>query len=399
MAGFGIIGFAGLAAVPQILLGTTAVFTVLCIELPRSLGMVDLNASDVFKGCRRFLAYCAPEAIALACVFLLAVLLRLRGDMHVPADPLEAEVWEEIKKEWPVLMGGDTLLNLQSMLRLLIFASAAFRAGLFQGFSSKPMVTTSVDQGNGRVAALLSPLCGMGAALSLGGMLARTRLCAQAAIYRLEGPLSMGGDLPMFCDLCSIPLLVAMAFSALRPSSGSPLRTSAAAAFALWVASRHYLNLAKDPSTDSLFTLTYVLEFLAAMAFLGRAVVNSGHEAEGSQRGRAFVGFVHVLMAFQQALSAYYFLTAFEPSPKLVGNGRPFCVIIWSNLLAFGAYLCAAGLYLGGLCAEDAERSDNNRTEATENVLSTTMSPDFSTSSDMPMVMNPAMVPVVSIEL
>mmetsp|Transcript_35215 Transcript_35215/g.63914 ORF Transcript_35215/g.63914 Transcript_35215/m.63914 type:complete len:396 (-) Transcript_35215:164-1351(-) len=390
MAGFGIIGFAGLAAVPQILLGTTAVFTVLCIELPRSLGMVDMNASDVFKGCRRFLAYCAPEAFGLACVFILAVLLRLRGDMQVPTDPLEVEVWEEIKAEWPVLMGGDTLLNLQSMLRLLIFMSAAFRAGLFNGFSSKQMVTTSADQGNGSVAALVSPLSGMGAALSLGGMLARTRLCTQASIYRLEGPLSMGGDLPMFCDLCSVPLLMALAFSALRPSSGSPVRTAAATAFALWVASRHYLNLAKDSSMDGLFTLTYVLEFLAALAFMGRAAMSSGHEVEGGQRGRAFVGFVHVLMAFQQALSAYYFLTAFEPSPNLVGSGRPFCVIIWSNLLAFGAYLCAAGLCLGGLCAESAERGESNGRDRSGDAFNPAMSRELSTSPNMPAVITPA---------
>jgi hypothetical protein len=42
MTGFGIVGFAGLAAMPQILLCTTAVMTVMCIELPRSLGMVEL---------------------------------------------------------------------------------------------------------------------------------------------------------------------------------------------------------------------------------------------------------------------------------------------------------------------------------------------------------------------
>lgn len=386
MSGFGIVGFAGLAAMPQILLGTTAVFTVLCIEIPRSLGMVDLNACDVFKGCRRFVAYCAPEAVGLTCVFLLAVLLRLRGDTDTPTDPLVIEAWEEIKKEWPVLMGGDTLLNLQSMLRLLIFTSAAFRAGLFRGYSSKDMLTMSGEQVGGRVASLTSPLSGMGAALALGGMLARTRLCAQVPDYRLEGPLSMGGDLPMFCDLCSVPLLMALAFSALRPSSGSPVRIAAATAFAMWVASRHYLNLAKDSSMDSLFTLTYVLEFLAALAFMARAAMNSGHEVEGGQRGRAFVGFVHVLMAFQQALSAYYFLEAFRPSPNLVGSGRPFCVCIWCNLLAFGAYLCAAGLCLGGLCMETSERRESTGRDNLGAALNSTTSGERSTNHHVPVI-------------
>lgn len=369
MTGFGIIGFAGLAAMPQFLLGTTAVMTVLCIELPRSLGMVDLNARDVLVGCRRFLAFCAPEAIGLATIFLVAVLLRLRGDLEIPSDQLSLEVWEEIKEEWPVLMGADTLLNLQSMLRLLIFMSAAVRAGLFPGIkvngNEKVVMDLGKDQLSENSSTVMSPLFGTGAALSLGGMLARTRLCAQAEIYRLEGPLSLGGDLPMLCDLLSVILLIGLSVSTLRPSTGTPVRTAAATAFALWIASKHYLNLAKDPSADSLFTLTHVLEFFAALAFLGRAMMNSGYEIEGSKRGRALIGFVHVLMAFQQALSAYYFLTAFEPSPKLVAAGRPFCVLIWSNLLAFGAYLCAAALYFGGLTAETSEERSNSNIRST----------------------------------
>mmetsp|Transcript_150764 Transcript_150764/g.266096 ORF Transcript_150764/g.266096 Transcript_150764/m.266096 type:complete len:362 (-) Transcript_150764:139-1224(-) len=357
MNGFGIIGFAGLAAMPQILLGTTAVITVLCIELPHSLGIVDLKPRDVFVGCKRFLRFCAPEAIGLACVFLVAVLMRLRGDMEIRTYPEAVEVWEEIKAEWPVLMGADTLLNFQSMLRVLIFTSAAFRAGIFHGFkaSASKMVTMSLDHENGSSTAAMSPLSGTGAALFFGAMLARARLYARSEIYKPEGPLS--GDVPFFCDLCALPLLLFLSLSAVRPKIGSPIRITGAIAFAMWVASNHHLNLARNPSIDSLFTLVHVLEFLAALAFLGRAAMESGGDAEGGQRGRALVGFVHVLMAFQQALSAYYFLTAFEPSPYLTGAGHPCCVLTWCNLLAFGAYLCAAGLYLGGLCAESSEHS------------------------------------------
>mmetsp|Transcript_64117 Transcript_64117/g.106201 ORF Transcript_64117/g.106201 Transcript_64117/m.106201 type:complete len:413 (+) Transcript_64117:86-1324(+) len=379
MNGFGIIGFAGLAAMPQILLGTTAVMTVLCIELPRSLGLVDLNAHAVFVGCRHFFAYCAPEAVGLMTVFLVAVLLRLRGDFTVPSDPLAAEVWEEVKEAWPVLMGADTLLSLQSLLRLLIFTSAAFRAGAFPGFTAKKdkiLPTPSGTDHSNRSLPLgvktlanrmdpnvMSPLSGMGAVLSLGGMSTRVWLYTHAEIYRLEGPLSLGGYLPLVCDLCSVALLMTLAHRALRPSTGTPLRIIAAGAFALMVSSQHYVNLAKDSSLDSVFTLTYVLECLAAFAFACRAAINSSSEIQGSQRGRAFMGFVHVLMAFQQTLSAYYFLTALEPSPKLVGAGRPFCVLIWSNLLAFAAYLCAAGLYFGGLCAEGSDSSSTNGTQ------------------------------------
>lgn len=395
MAGFGLIGFAGLAAAPQFLLGFTAVATVLCIELPRSLGMVDLNARDVFKGCRRFLIYCAPEAIGLAAVFLIAVLLRLGGDMHVPKDPVSAEVWEEIKSEWPVLMGADTLLNFQSMLRVLIFTSAAFRAGLLSGLiefslkaNSRPTLDNlCVGQMGKVVTAVTSPLSGLGAALSLGGMLARAQLCTRAEIYRLEGPLALSGYLPLLCDYCSAALLITLAFNALRHCSRTFVHTAAVSAFAMWLASQHYLNLAKDSSIDGLFTLTYVLEFFAALAFLGRAVMKSGYDAESSQHGRAFVGFVHVLMAFQQGLAAYYFLTAFEPSPKLVGAGRPFCVVIWSNLLALGAYLAAAGLYFGGLCAECSDDTSSSGSSSgsarTDFTMNTIMPTDASTRIQM----------------
>lgn len=360
MTSFDVIGFAVLAAVPQILLSNTAVMTVLCIELPRCMGMVDLKARDIFIGFRHFFLYCAPEAIGLATVFLAAVHLRLRGDLQMPKDLLAAEVWKDIKNEWPVLMGADTLLCLQSMLRLLIFMSAAVRAGAFPNLQASKH---NLQKNSGVDSDVLPPLAGMGATLSLVGVLARVRLYTSAQIYRLEGPLSLNGNLPLFCDLCSVPLLLALSFRAMLPSTGKPLQSAAAIALAFLVASQNYLNLAKDSSMDSLFTLTQVSEFFASLAFLGRAVMHTGNEIQGSQHGRAFVGFVHVLMAFQEALSAYYVLTAFEPSPKLVSAGQPFVVFIWSNLLAFAAYLCAAGLYFGTLCSEGSEHSSIDRTD------------------------------------
>merc|ERR1719382_159036 len=105
----------------------------------------------------------------------------------------------------------------------------------------------------------------------------------------------------------------------------------------------HYLKLDGSPENDSLFILAHVLEVLAAFAFLVRTVASycSGKKSSG------YVGFIQVLMPIQQALSAYYFLTAFEPSPNIVGRGRPMCVLIIGNLMQLAAYLCAAGLYLG----------------------------------------------------
>merc|ERR1719262_1268053 len=104
-------------------------------------------------------------------VLLLAAILRLRGDTEVMTDPAMVKVWEQIKAEWPILMGADTLLNLQAMLRLLVVLFVAYRA----------------DAG-GR-----SPLTGLAALLSLAGALARGMLTTRSTMYRLEGPLALGG--------------------------------------------------------------------------------------------------------------------------------------------------------------------------------------------------------------
>lgn len=372
MASFGV---SCLGIAPEHLVGAAAVMIAVCIEFPR---MLDLTASDIFMGCKRFFMYCTPEALGLAAIFSLAVFLRLCSDMHTPNDSVSVEIWEEIKTEWPILMGADTLLNFQSMLRVLIFTSAACRAGLLSGLikctfrqsSQQILGHQSTGQFRTVATAVASPLSGMGVALSLGSMLARARLCTQAEVYMPEGPLSLAGYLPLFCDYLSVLLLLTLAPSVLLRCTRTLVCTAAATTFATWLASRHYLNLAQDSNIDGLFTLTYILEFLAACAFFGRAVLNSGCDTQASQHGHTFMGFVHVLMAFQQALGAYYFLTAFEPSPKIVGAGRPCCVVIWTNLVALGAYLAAAGLYFGGLCAEGPQDGIGNGSGRAETIFS-----------------------------
>mmetsp|Transcript_86469 Transcript_86469/g.153154 ORF Transcript_86469/g.153154 Transcript_86469/m.153154 type:complete len:396 (+) Transcript_86469:83-1270(+) len=367
-ASFGVMSLSGFT---QVALSATAVAAVLGVEVPRSLGMKDLRTRDVVVGCGRFLCNCAPEAMGLVAVILLSVALRLRGDVENFADPAAAAVWTEIKEEWPVLMGADTLLNVQAMLRLLIFFSAARRMGcgpelagraLTAGSGSPDRAVDQLDCGDHDdtpAKDFASPLSGVAAALFLGSMLVRSRMTVQSAAYRLEGPLALGGALPGFCELAMIPALAALSARALWDSAQSAgVRVAAAAGFSVWVASRHYLNLALNPTIDSLFILAHVLEFFAALAFLGNAIWSSGQEQGNSKRGRAFLGFVNVLMAFQQGLSTYYFLTAFTPSPNTVGAGRPFCVLIMSNLLQLAAYLASAALFFGNQCCDNETEHD-----------------------------------------
>merc|ERR1719195_1209502 len=106
----------------------------------------------------------------------MALALRIRGDVdEVFQSEQEMAVWEQIKVEWPILCGADTLLNIQTWLRLVVLMFVAARA----------KVGSSV------------PLAGMAAVLFLAAMVARSAMAARTTAYRLEGPLAMGGDLPI----------------------------------------------------------------------------------------------------------------------------------------------------------------------------------------------------------
>lgn len=332
----------GMSAVPQALFGAAAVSAVLCLEAPwriAGIRVADVGFKKCIRSCAGVLCRCAPEVLGFSVVLFLAFVLRLRGDTEVFTDPASQQVWEQIKVDWPILMGADTLLNLQAMLRLLVLLFVAIRAE----------------------ATKRSPLSGLPALLMVAGAMTRGMLNARTMDYRLEGPLSLGGDLPAACELAGIPFYASLGLGELKRA---PVKASLVVGTAIWFASHHYLNLAKDASVDVLFLQAHVLELFAAFAYLVRTVwlsVGKGAdeevEEEGGRRlvakkpdwsGNAFIGFMHMLMTLQQALSAYYFLTAFDPHPSLVGRGRPFCVLCGGNLLQLGAYLGAAALFVGG---------------------------------------------------
>lgn len=338
MAQFGLLSNVA-SGVPQALLGAAAVSTVLCLEVPRRVGGIQVEALGLRKcirSCGTILVGCAPEVVGLSVVLFLAMLLRLRGDTDVMANPMEQQVWEQIKVEWPILMGADTLLNLQAMLRLLVLLFLAMRA-----------------QVGGR-----SPLSGLPALLFLAAALTRGRMGCVTDAYRLEGPLALGGDLPIACEVAGVAFWTALGHSALRKA---PVAATVMVGGAIWFASHHYLNLAKNATADQLFIQAHVLELLAAFAYVSRAIClavgrndeggndqDSDHgPSKGDWRSNAFIGFMHMVMTVQQAFSAYYFLTAFEPHPSLVAVGRPFCVLCIANLLQLGAYLCAAAFWAG----------------------------------------------------
>ena len=98
-----------------------------------------------------------------------------------------------------------------------------------------------------------------------------------------------------------------------------------------------------------LFILAHCLEFFGALAFLSQSVrrvlgefTNQGRTLSPRRQLRVQIidkqalvlpttdtslcrtgldGFIYLVLAAQQALPAYYFLTAFAPSQNLVGEG------------------------------------------------------------------------------
>lgn len=335
------VGVAGIMSASQALvMGATGV-ALLGFELPQRIAGLQpgsLSVRQYAGGAAQIARRCAPEVVGVSACLALAVALRLRGDHDVYVDPVEQQIWEQIKTEWPILMGADTLLNFQAWLRLIVVMFVAARAE-----------------------ATKLPLAGMAAVLACAGMTARAALAARTPGYRLEGPLALGGDLPIACEVALLPRLAMLSMETLR---NSPVQASTMVGVAAWFASHHYLNLASDPSVDQLFTMAHVFELFAAFAyFLNTVMIFKGPRENDGQRNSAAASFMHLVMPAQQALAAYYFLTAFEYSPNLVGSGRPFCLLSWGNLLQLGLYMISMALHLSG-CFGNSETSSDQQVSA-----------------------------------
>jgi len=287
---------------------------VLCLELQRRTttgpNFGSRQTGWYAESCKRLLKECAPEAVGLTACLTTAALLRARGDVR--AAGADSEAWEQIKAQWPLLLTADTLLSLQAMLRLVVFASVALRAG-----RGGP-----------------APLAGEPSALWLGAAAARVALLLRSEAYTLDGPL--GGNLPSVCEVAVLPILFLLGRDTLRRA---PFTLAWVVAAAACFARRNHLSLADDAHADALFLFAHSLEFLASFAYLLRSALID------VPRGDVSAGFAHLLMPVQQALAAYYWLQAFDFSPTLVGAGLPFEALQIGCCAQLGAYLGASALY------------------------------------------------------
>jgi len=341
MALLGAIGYANLMAAPQVIACSLTAAAVLGFELPQRVAGLRSGAVSTRQyasGAARVALRCAPEMLCVAGALGVAVLLRLRGDVDdVWLNPQQAQIWEQIKQEWPILCGADTLLNFQAWLRLLALMAVAARAKMDEEL----------------------PMTGMAAVFMLTAMTARTALATRTSDYRLEGPLALGGDLPIAVELAMLPRLAWLSARAVRQT---PVAAAAWVGGVTWFASFHFLNLATNPDADKLFTLAHAMEMFAAFAFMVNTIVAVCGPRE-KMRGAA-AGFMQLVMPCQAALSAYYFMPgvgAFDPHANLVGGGRPFCLLVWANLFQLMAYLCSAAFFVAGcflFAPESAEAAD-----------------------------------------
>lgn len=269
----------------------------------------------------------SPEALGLLVCLALAGGLRFKGSIWSQYAQNE-RAWNDIMREWPILLTADTLLAIQAALRLLVLVSNVLRAG------GGPTLLSQEA-----------------AAISLGAALGRAVLFFRCSDYMLDGPL--GGKWPAACELLSVPLLAMLCSGICQralATSGLTLVVS------LWIGSRNHLKLAGDPISDGLFIFVHTTEMLAAFAYLSRAVFGDVG-AWGNAKQTAALGFTHFLMPLQQCLAAYYFVQAFECVPQLVGAGHPFEILRMGGVAQVGVYVGAAVLYVAE-CIESAAAGD-----------------------------------------
>lgn len=119
------------AGAVEALMGVAVAGAVLHVELQRRAGagpIVGPRAMSWYlRDCRKLLRECVPEAVGLLACLAIAAVLRARGDVRNP-EHADAEAWDQIKSQWPLLITADTLLSLQAMFRLVVLVSALLGA-------------------------------------------------------------------------------------------------------------------------------------------------------------------------------------------------------------------------------------------------------------------------------
>jgi len=221
---------------------------------------------------------------------------------------------------WPVLMTADTLLALQSLLRLPLLLSVLLRS------------PTPSSKG---------PLTGIPTLLFCAATACRVSCLAYDEAFWLFGPV--GGNINLASEVAALLVLAWLSWGAISTTNMVALVWSVCLAHGL--ALRHEIQITENSTMNSLFVMTQLIDLMAAGAHLVHTM-----KTDGGPRGGA-TSFVHFLLPLQQALSVYFFLEGFEEIPELVVCGRPFQALQVTTSVSLGMYLMATVLHIV-LCVE-----------------------------------------------
>eukprot|EP00933_Yihiella_yeosuensis_P074832 TRINITY_DN83901_c0_g1_i1.p1 TRINITY_DN83901_c0_g1~~TRINITY_DN83901_c0_g1_i1.p1 ORF type:complete len:361 (+),score=48.06 TRINITY_DN83901_c0_g1_i1:98-1180(+) len=287
--------------------------------------------------CRQIVKRYAPEAYVLLGCLAIAAALRSQGDKP-PTDPNDMASWQEIRSQWPLLTTADTLFALQAMLRFLLVLSAILRPA----------------DGNGFVDA--SPLAGSPALFFLLAGICRVWLIIFSPDHALEGPLA--GTVNHAFEVAVLPALLKLAIYAFVDFHKSWSRTfskvllwSIALVFTWRLSWANRLPLADDSLCNAVFTAISLLELIAAAACFATTLFNHG----GCCRA-GFASFAHVILPIQQAMSFYFFLTAFDPNLDKASVGTPLVLLQQSGATEIVLLLGAGVVHF--VLASSAEAED-----------------------------------------
>jgi len=270
------------------------------------------------------LRQCKQEVVGVGCVMAAAIVLLGQAWSGMTFYD-ESHYFEG----WPVLMTADTLLGLQSLLRLPLLLSVLLRS------------PTPGAKG---------PLTGIPIFLICASTLCRVSCLAYDPVFWLFGPV--GGNVNLASEVAALLVLLWLSMGALSTTNMTALVWSLCLAGG--VAARHEIQITENTMMNAVFVMAQLIDLLAAGAHLVHTM-----KSDGGPRGGA-TSFVHFLLPLQQSLCAYFYLEGFEEIPELVLHGCPFKVLQITTSVSLGLYLMATVLHIV-LCVD----GDNWQTPTT----------------------------------
>lgn len=302
------------------------VISMALIATALSIWLLERAGSWQLMSCLRLLKKLAPELLALSFGLSLAAALVYCGQHNGGAEiPKEDEaLWNDINVEWPVLKTADSLLGIQSMLRLVLLTSALLRDGGNKATSAFAMEPLGF---------LFLASCTRAALL----------LASPWEVYHLDGPV--GGALNLACEICAVPLTAWLC----RPLWHDLYSLSCVLAVMVvcgLLASQQHLALA-DPGMeylDVLFSLSQFLDSAVAGTFLLRTC-----SLWTAARGE-FMAYSVMALFFQQLLSAVFMFSSWGQAPfhevhGIVGKGHPLAMMQTSSLMEVGCYALSSVVF------------------------------------------------------